>query len=100
MSMSLELRNANALKLLNSINNIDSALFGLSIDLFKIRLFCTFRQSLGWASIENYVISMRCDLPSEMPPCNSSLSILKYLHSSHWTWIIDMVLDSGRARKS
>lgn len=45
--MSIELRNANPFELLNSINYIDSALFGLSIDLFKIRLFCTFRQSLG-----------------------------------------------------
>lgn len=45
--MSNELRNADPIKLLRSINYIDSALFGLSIDLFKIRLFCTFRQSLG-----------------------------------------------------
>ncbi|HEX8514281.1 MAG TPA: hypothetical protein VF688_14380 [Allosphingosinicella sp.] len=45
--MSIELRNANPFELLDSINYIDSALFGLSIDLFKIRLFCTFRQSLG-----------------------------------------------------
>lgn len=45
--MSLELRDTNALELLDSINYIDSALFGLSIDIFKIRLFCTFRDSLG-----------------------------------------------------
>jgi hypothetical protein len=45
--MSIELRNANPLELLNSINYIDSALFGLSIDIFKIRLFMTAQQSAG-----------------------------------------------------
>lgn len=45
--MSIELRNADPLKLLGSINYIDSALFGLSIDIFKIRLFVTAQQSAG-----------------------------------------------------
>lgn len=45
--MSNELRNANPLELLKSINYIDSALFGLSIDIFKIRLFVTAQQSSG-----------------------------------------------------
>lgn len=45
--MSTELRNANPFELLVSINYIDSALFGLSIDIFKIRLFVTAQQSAG-----------------------------------------------------
>lgn len=43
--MSIELRNADSLEVLHSINYIDSALFGLSIDLFKIRLFVSARES-------------------------------------------------------
>src|SRR5687767_8154177 len=43
--MSIELCNANPLEVLDSINYIDSALFGLSIDLFKIRLFVSARES-------------------------------------------------------
>ena len=43
--MSIELHNANSLEVLDSINYIDSALFGLSIDLFKIRLFINARES-------------------------------------------------------
>lgn len=45
--MSIELRNADPLELLKSLNYIDSALFGLSIDIFKIRLFVTAQQSMG-----------------------------------------------------
>lgn len=45
--MSIELRNADSLELLKSLNYIDSALFGLSIDIFKIRLFVTAQQSAG-----------------------------------------------------
>jgi hypothetical protein len=43
--MSIELRNANALEVLNSINYIDSTLFGFSIDIFKIRLFISAQES-------------------------------------------------------
>jgi hypothetical protein len=43
--MGIELRHANPLEVLDSINYIDSALFGFSIDIFKIRLFLTVRQS-------------------------------------------------------
>lgn len=45
--MNIALSTADSLKLLNSINYVDSSLFGLSVDPFKIRLFCTFRQSVG-----------------------------------------------------
>jgi hypothetical protein len=49
--MDIKLQNASALELLRSINYIDSALFGLSIDIFKLRLFLSARQSSGLAKL-------------------------------------------------
>jgi hypothetical protein len=46
-----KLREADPVELLRSINYVDSALFGISIDIFKLRLFVTAQQSLGLARL-------------------------------------------------
>ena len=56
----MEIHQANPLDILRSISYIDSALFGISIDIFKVRLLITVCQSenlkeLGFADDHGYL---------------------------------------------